>query len=66
MAEDVIRIKVGVAMGRFVHARYEKTITISRAEWDGMDEEERNAFLDDEREGILADEVSAWAYPEEN
>ena len=61
---DVIRIKVGVEWDRFVRSRHEKTVTIPRTDWEEMDVEERAAFLDDEREGMLADEVRTWAYVE--
>jgi len=64
MDSDMIRIKVGVEWDRFARARHEKTVTIPREEWEEMDEAERAAFLDDEREGILADEVRTWAYAE--
>ena len=64
MSSDTIRIKVGFECDRFVRARHEKTVTIPCEEWEEMDEEERVAYLDDEREGILADEVRTWAYAE--
>ena len=61
---DEVRIKVGFECDRFARARHEKTITIPREDWEEMDEEERAAYLDDERDGMLADEVRAWAYAE--
>ncbi len=62
---DEVRIKVGVEWDRFARARHEKTVTIPREEWEEMDEDERAAYLDDERDGMLADEVRTWAYAEE-
>lgn len=63
MAEDVVRIRVGMLVSYIAASKTERIVEVPRPEWDAMSEEERAAYLD----GMAAEEASeyveAWAFP---
>ncbi len=66
MAEDVVRIRVGIAVSYIAGSKREDIMEVPRAEWDAMTEKERQDYL----EGLAQDEidnaVDAWAVVEED
>lgn len=64
MADDVVRIKVGMSVDYIANSTHEAVRTIPRADWDEMDAEERRETLDEMAEEYAADRVHCWAHVE--
>jgi hypothetical protein len=65
MAEDIVRIKVGMSVSYIAHSTNEYVEEILRSKWDAMSEEERERYLDNLAQDHLSNYASAWAKPEE-
>ena len=66
MADDVVRIKVGMCVSYIANSKTEHVEEIPRAEWDAMTEEERSAYLDDLAQEQINSYAEAWAEVEED
>lgn len=65
--EERIRIKVGMSISHAANADYEDVHEgPSRAEWDRMSEKDRAQYLDDLAEVMLSNQISMYAYVEED
>lgn len=65
--KDPIRIKVGMSVSHAANADFEDVHEgPSRAEWAGMTEKEREQYLDDLAEVVLSNQISMYAYVEED
>jgi hypothetical protein len=61
MADDVVRIRVGMCVDYIAGSTREKVSKIDRAEWDEMSGDDRRAVLDEMAEEYAADHVQSWA-----
>ena len=61
MAEDVVRIKVGMAVSYIAASKREDIIEVPRAEWDAMNEKERQDYLEGLAQDEIDNSVDAWA-----
>jgi len=66
MADDVVRIKVGVSMRAVHNSTQEDILEVPRSEWDAMTDKEREEYLDQAAQDHLANEVEAYAYVAED
>lgn len=65
MADDVVRIKTGTSVNYIADGTREEVVEISRARWEAMTPEEREAELNQIADETLANSVNAWAYVDE-
>jgi hypothetical protein len=65
MAEDMIRIRIGMSVNYIAGSDRENVEEIPRAEWAAKTPEEREAYLNDAAETEIANSVEAWAYVED-
>lgn len=57
--DDKIELEIEISTMFSVNAHYRTKITVDRDEWEGMTENEREVYMSDEMDRVIAEQICA-------